>query len=64
MLNENRFLGTFRGHNTRTISFLILLLGLRFRWDRGMGKGLELTGMMCKIEQLHVQEVSQIVTLF
>ncbi len=46
------------------LSFLILLLGLRFRWDRGMGKGLELTGMMCKIEQLHVQEVSQIVTLF
>ena len=23
MLNENRFLGTFRGHNTRTIEFTV-----------------------------------------
>jgi hypothetical protein len=30
MLNENRFLGTFRGHNTRTNSGTILLKN-RFR---------------------------------
>jgi hypothetical protein len=26
MLNENRFLGTFRGHNTRTIVYKTVLL--------------------------------------
>ena len=34
------------------------------RGDWAGGKGLELIGMMCKIEQLHVQEVSQIVSHF
>jgi hypothetical protein len=31
---------------------------------RVCGRGLEMTGMMCKIEQLHVHEMSKEVTLF
>jgi hypothetical protein len=44
-------------------------LGFRCRvgWDengRVGSKGLELTGMMCKSEQLHIHEMSQIVAIF